>query len=157
MTSEVLTLHLEDLLEEHRTKARLSQNITLSKQTVRGGTEENRQINDEEEKAVLRLVVSTDYRMRKLVPHWEYSPQPGSTYYLQKLSHDLWESNHSVVVKIRDSVVSILGPCAFIKYLMFHLCVKVGKYQHGYGDFTSLWTTHVQPTRSTTCWVGPVS
>ena len=27
--------------------------------------------------------------MNKLTPYWGYSPQPGSTYYLQKLSHDL--------------------------------------------------------------------
>ena len=28
--------------------------------------------------------------MLKLIPHWGYSPQPGSTYYLQKLSHDIF-------------------------------------------------------------------
>ncbi len=34
--------------------------------------------------------------MSKMVPHWGYSPQPGSTYYLQKLSHDiLGIVNHS--------------------------------------------------------------
>ena len=27
--------------------------------------------------------------MLKLVPYWGLSPQPGSTYYLQKLSHDI--------------------------------------------------------------------
>ena len=28
--------------------------------------------------------------MSKLIPHWGHSPQPGSTYYLQKLSIDLF-------------------------------------------------------------------
>ena len=31
------------------------------------------------------LVLSADYQMQKLVPYWGFSPQPGSTYYLQKL------------------------------------------------------------------------
>lgn len=34
--------------------------------------------------------------MSKLVPHWGFSPQPGLTYYFQKLSHDiLGIVNHS--------------------------------------------------------------
>lgn len=34
--------------------------------------------------------------MQKLVPYWGQSPQPGSTYYLQKLNHDiLGMVNHS--------------------------------------------------------------
>ena len=28
--------------------------------------------------------------MQKLVPYWGISPEPGSTYYLQKLSYDLF-------------------------------------------------------------------
>ena len=36
------------------------------------------------------LLLSADYQMQKLVPHWGHSPQPGSTYYLQKLSFDLF-------------------------------------------------------------------
>ena len=50
---------------------------------------------DEEEKlAVMKhkfnLVLSADYQMGKLVPSWGQSPQPGSTYYLQKLNHDVF-------------------------------------------------------------------
>ena len=34
--------------------------------------------------------------MQKLVPYWGHSPQPGATYYLQKLSHDIFGIvNHS--------------------------------------------------------------
>ena len=36
-----------------------------------------------------QLVLSTDYRMSKLVLYWECSPQPGSTYYMPKVSYDL--------------------------------------------------------------------
>lgn len=48
--------------------------------------------DEEEEFTVLKhkfnLVVTADYQMAKLVPYWGFSPQPGSTYYLQKLSHN---------------------------------------------------------------------
>lgn len=36
------------------------------------------------------VVLSADYQMSKLVPYWGASSQPGSTYYLQKLSHDIY-------------------------------------------------------------------
>ena len=39
-------------------------------------------------KNTFNLVVSADYQMNKLLPYWGRSPQPGSTYYLQKLSYD---------------------------------------------------------------------
>ena len=35
-------------------------------------------------------MIASDYQMSKLVPYWGQSPQPGSTYYLQKLSHDIF-------------------------------------------------------------------
>ena len=36
------------------------------------------------------LVLCADYQMCKLVPYWGHSAQPGCTYYLQKLSHDIF-------------------------------------------------------------------
>ena len=39
-------------------------------------------------KNTFTLVVSADYQMNKLLPYWGRSPQPGSTYYLQKISYD---------------------------------------------------------------------
>ncbi len=53
-------------------------------------------------KSSFNLVVSADYQMAKLVPYWGLSSQPGSTYYLQKLSHDVFgvvdhSSNSSTV------------------------------------------------------------
>lgn len=41
-------------------------------------------------KHTFTLALSADYQMSKLIPHWGHSPQPGSTYYLQKLSIDLF-------------------------------------------------------------------
>ena len=36
------------------------------------------------------LVLSADYQQSKLIPHWGRTEQPGSTYYLQKVSHDIF-------------------------------------------------------------------
>lgn len=52
-------------------------------------------LNDSEKErlAILKngynLVISADYQMSKLVPYWGQTAQPGSTYYLQKLSQCL--------------------------------------------------------------------
>ena len=40
-------------------------------------------------KATFTMTIDADYQITKLVPNWGYSPQPASTYYLQKLSHDI--------------------------------------------------------------------
>ena len=36
------------------------------------------------------LVISVDYQMIKLIPHWGTSDQPGISYYLRKVSHDVF-------------------------------------------------------------------
>lgn len=36
------------------------------------------------------LTISADYQQSKLVPSWGKTEQPGSTYYLQKVSHDIF-------------------------------------------------------------------
>jgi hypothetical protein len=36
------------------------------------------------------LVLSADYQQSKLIPHWGRTEQPGSTYYLQKASYDIF-------------------------------------------------------------------
>ena len=58
---------------------------------------ENKQNKSNEENETLEnlrhnftAVLSVDFQMQKLVPYWGLSPQPGSTYYLQKLSHDIF-------------------------------------------------------------------
>ena len=51
---------------------------------------------EEEESELTRLhhkftlLLSADYQMSKLVPYWGLPPQPGSTYYFQKLSCDIF-------------------------------------------------------------------
>ena len=50
--------------------------------------------NDEEEEElaskrhVFTLTIGADYQQSKLIPYWGKTAQPGSTYYLQKASHD---------------------------------------------------------------------
>ena len=93
---------LERSRNEHRTEAQLSHEdyVALTKrckdEMVKIKTLEEKLDRSEEEedelgrlKSRYTLVISADYQMSKLVPTWGYSPQPGSTYYLQKLSHDL--------------------------------------------------------------------
>ena len=47
-------------------------------------------------KTRFNVVLCADYQMCKLVPYWGCSAQPGSTYYLQKLNHDVFGIvNHS--------------------------------------------------------------
>ena len=59
-------------------------------------TGRKRQLTEEEEaqldglKSRFNLVLSADFQMCKLIPYWGLSPQPGSTYYLQKLNHDIF-------------------------------------------------------------------
>ena len=73
----------------------------------------NLDLDETEELSALRLrftlVVCVDYQMSKLLPSWGESAQPGSTYYLQKLSHDLFglvnHATNSSVVYIFDERV----------------------------------------------------
>lgn len=41
-------------------------------------------------KNVFTLVLSADYQQAKIIPHWGFSAQPASTYYFQKVSHDVF-------------------------------------------------------------------
>ena len=41
-------------------------------------------------KHTFALTLSCDYQMGKLIPFGVFSAQPGTTYYLQKLSHDIF-------------------------------------------------------------------
>ena len=44
----------------------------------------------ERKKHSFTLTISADYQQSKLVPSWGKTEQPGSTYYLQKVSHDIF-------------------------------------------------------------------
>ena len=41
-------------------------------------------------KHTFTLVLSADFQQSKLIPHWGRTEQPGTTYYLQKVSHDIF-------------------------------------------------------------------
>ena len=73
---------LEDSLEEHRTRARLSHEHYIEQTKLcEESMKKIREANDEEERASLQrrftLTLSVDYQMSKLVPHWGFSLQPG--------------------------------------------------------------------------------
>ena len=55
-------------------------------------------------------VLSAVYQMQKLVPYWGFSPQPGSSYNLQKLSNNIFgifdhQSSHSTFYVLFDETV----------------------------------------------------
>jgi hypothetical protein len=113
---------LNDDLKTHREHARKSHEYYIET-TTRCKKEwveiqaleskENR--NQQENEALLRLqhnftaTLSIDYQMQKLVPYWGQSPQPGSTYYLQKLLHDIFgvvdhREGHSTIYIFDETV-----------------------------------------------------
>ena len=52
------------------------------------------------------LTLCADYQQSKLIPYWGYSPQPGQTYYLQKMSYDVFG-----IVDSRDDLApETIGP-----------------------------------------------
>ena len=71
------------------------------------------------------LVVSADYQMGKLVPYWGESPQPGSTYYYQKLNHDVFGIvNHATnksAVYIFDERIGPKNTDHTVSYLTHYL------------------------------------
>lgn len=70
------------------------------------------------------LLIS-DYQMQKLVPHRGRSPQPGSIYYLQKLSFDLFGIvNHrddSAAVYVFDERVGHKTADHTISYILHYM------------------------------------
>ena len=109
-------------LENHREKARKShdyyKDITsrCSKDWETIYILESKENRNEQENQMLEnlhhnftAVLSADYQMQKLVPYWGFSPQPGSTYYLQKLSNDVFgivdhRSSHSTIYVFDETV-----------------------------------------------------
>lgn len=96
--AETKKAELEHLLTEHRDVARESLKYyqEMKNKCARDwkeiqdlpNTEENHQhLMDLQHK--FTLVLSADYQMSKLLPYWGSSPQPSSTYYMQKVSYDL--------------------------------------------------------------------
>ena len=95
---------IQSELDHHRETAQKSHEYhpTVTKRCAKDWKEileleklaENRSTEDSEKLLQLKhsftLTVSVDYQMSKLIPYWGYSAQPGSTYYLRKLSNDIF-------------------------------------------------------------------
>ena len=115
--------------------------------------------DEEEELEVLKrsssLVLAVDYQMSKLVPYWGQSPQSGSTYYLQKLSHDIFGVvNHAT----NDSTVYLLdkrvGP-KNTNHTISYLTHYISQLPYlGFIVFMSSWITHALQTRIGIPWLG---
>ena len=71
------------------------------------------------------LVLAVDYQMSKLVPYWGQCPQLGSTYYLQKLPHDIFgvvnHATNSSTVYLLDKRVGPKNTDHTISYLTHYI------------------------------------
>lgn len=71
------------------------------------------------------LTLSCDYQMQKLVPYWGKSPQPGSSYYLQKLSHDIYgvfdHRNEDCMLYVFDETAGPKNTDHSISYLIHYI------------------------------------
>ena len=103
MSHEQAVHDIEQELKGHKTSATESQEFyrsAVSKCSKMWGeieslvakttlsTEENEELALK--KHVFTLIISVDYQQSKLIPYWGSSAQPGSTYYLQKVSHNVF-------------------------------------------------------------------
>ena len=68
--------------------------------------------------------------MQKLIPYWGLSPPPGSTYYLQKLSHDVFgiisHSDETTMLYIFDETVGPKITDHTLLYIQLTLDVDTG-------------------------------
>jgi len=62
----------------------------ISELETKSGLSENETEELDRLRNIFCQTISADYQMSKLIPSWGMSPQPGSTYYLQKLSNDIF-------------------------------------------------------------------
>ena len=71
--------------------------------------------------------------MNNLLPYWGQSPQPGCTYYMQKVSYDLLG-----IVDHRDDsgfVYKLIGPKNTASRIFCTISKVVGKYHSGSREF----------------------
>ena len=126
----------EILLENHKTEARLSHEnyIELTRRCKEDMDrinllEQDNELNKDEImflKHKFTLTISADYQMNKLVPHWGLLPQPGSTHYLQKRSHDIFgivnHSDGTSAIYIFDECIGPKNTDHTVSYLTDYLC-----------------------------------
>ena len=123
--------------------------ITLLESKAERNTVDNDKL--EQLKHCFTLTVSADYQMQKLVPFWGSSPQPGSTYYLQKLSYDIFgivdHRDESSAVYIFDERVGTKTADHTISYIISSPLVKS---LPGLSDFMCSSITPAPPIRTST-------
>ena len=131
---------LEDRLAEHKSTATKSREyyktatnkckqqwnkiVQLTSQSQRALTR-----SEKEELASTKhcftATISADFQQSKLIPSWGKSEQPGSTYYLQKVSHDLFgivdHSTDDSVMYIFDERIGPKNTDHTISFLMLFL------------------------------------
>ncbi len=91
------------LLEEHKTDAgnelrHYRQETGKNRTLLRSMERLQKRFSNSEEDATklpeyakqIVFCLSADYQQSKLTPHWGFSAQPGETYYLRKLSHNIF-------------------------------------------------------------------
>ncbi len=92
---QTLENHRQEALESHKYYTEVTALCKSEWEKIKA-LEEKSRLSEEEQvqlrglKNAFNLVVCADYQMQKLVPYWGRSAQPGSTYYLQKLNHDVF-------------------------------------------------------------------
>lgn len=124
----------------------------LESQSSSATEDQRRQLSAK--KHTFTLVLSADYQMQKLVPYWGQSPQPGSTYYLQKLNHDtLGIVNHLTGASHVYLFDERTGPKTQIT--RFRICpITSQPSQHGCTTSTCSLAMRVVLTRTGTVWLG---
>ena len=86
----LLDTHKEEASDSHRCHSEAVKRCkeTWEKITELEGTEDSDELQHLKESFV--LVICADYQQSKLIPYWGNSPQPRMTYYLQKMSYDVF-------------------------------------------------------------------
>ena len=129
---------LKQQLENHRSEAAKSHEYYIevtkrcSQEWDRITSLQQKEVLSDEDRATLDglkqrfdLVLSADFQMQKLVPYWGLTPQPGSTYYCQKLNHDIFgicnHGNGSAMVYLFDERVGPKSTDHTVSHLMDYL------------------------------------
>ena len=119
--------HLEEQIRQHKEAATKSREYyktcqekckTSWSEIVRLTNKSHRTAVEREELESLQhcftLTISADYQQSKLIPSWGKTEQPGSTYYLQKVSHDVFgivdhrQDKSTIYLFVRESGRNIL-------------------------------------------------
>ena len=118
-------------------------------------------LSPEEEEELSRLqqlfsqTIGADYHMSKLVPSWGMSPQPGSTYYLQKLSHDIFGIDDYSTKKVEHlHFRGTIGSQELRSHDIISSPLPIQCPHRGLKEYAYSWTTRAAQTKMCTLWDG---